>query len=31
VTCPTCIREISKAHDIDIAGDYMDFIEGICS
>ena len=31
VTCPTCIREISKAHNIDIAGDYMDFIEGICS
>jgi glutathione synthase len=31
VTCPTCIREISKAHDIDIAGDYIDFIEGICS
>ena len=30
VTCPTCIREISKAHGIDIAGDYMDFIEGIC-
>jgi glutathione synthase len=30
VTCPTCIREISKAHDIDIAGDYIDFIEGIC-
>jgi len=30
VTCPTCIREIDKAHGLDIAGDYMDFIEGIC-
>ena len=30
VTCPTCIREIDKAHDLDIAGDYMNFIEGIC-
>lgn len=29
VTCPTCIREISKAHDIDIAGDFIDFIESI--
>jgi len=30
VTCPTCIREIDKAHDLDIARDYMDFVEGIC-
>ncbi|MFT7686318.1 MAG: glutathione synthase [Candidatus Azotimanducaceae bacterium] len=27
VTCPTCIREIDKAYDLDIAGDYMNFIE----
>lgn len=27
VTCPTCIREIDKAFDIDIAGDYMRFID----
>ncbi len=27
VTCPTCIREINKAYDLDIAGDYIDFIE----
>lgn len=26
VTCPTCVREINKAYDLDIAGDYMDFI-----
>jgi len=26
VTCPTCIREIDKAYDLDIAGDYIDFI-----
>jgi glutathione synthase len=26
VTCPTCIREINKAYDLDIAGDYLDFI-----
>ncbi|MCB1646068.1 MAG: glutathione synthase [Pseudomonadales bacterium] len=27
VTCPTCIREINKAYDLDIAGDYMNLIE----
>jgi glutathione synthase len=27
VTCPTCIREIDKAYNLDIAGDYMNFIE----
>lgn len=27
VTCPTCIREINKAYDLDIAGDYLEFIE----
>lgn len=27
VTCPTCIREINKAYDLDIAGDYIEFIE----
>ncbi|MBQ74338.1 MAG: glutathione synthase [Gammaproteobacteria bacterium] len=27
VTCPTCIRELDKAFDLDIAGSYMDFIE----
>lgn len=27
VTCPTCIREINKAYDLDIAGDYLDFID----
>jgi glutathione synthase len=27
VTCPTCIRELDKAFDLDIAGDYLDFIE----
>ena len=27
VTCPTCIRELDKAFDLDIAGTYMDFIE----
>ena len=27
VTCPTCIREINKAFDLDIAGDYINFIE----
>jgi glutathione synthase len=26
VTCPTCIREINKAYDLDIAGDYLDFV-----
>lgn len=26
VTCPTCIREIDKAHDLDIAGQLMDSI-----
>ena len=27
VTCPTCIRELNQAFDLDIAGDYMRFIE----
>ena len=27
VTCPTCIRELDSAFDLDIAGDYMQFIE----
>jgi glutathione synthase len=27
VTCPTCIRELDAAFDLDIAGDYMQFIE----
>jgi glutathione synthase len=27
VTCPTCIRELDAAFDLDIAGDYMNFIE----
>lgn len=27
VTCPTCIREIDAAYDLDIATDYMNFIE----
>lgn len=27
VTCPTCIRELDKAFGLDIAGDYMDFVE----
>lgn len=27
VTCPTCIRELNAAFDLDIAGDYMQFIE----
>lgn len=27
VTCPTCIRELDAAFDLDIAMDYMDFIE----
>lgn len=26
VTCPTCIRELDRAYDLDIAGDYLDFI-----
>jgi len=30
VTCPTCIREIDKAFDLDIAGDYMNFIANLC-
>ena len=29
VTCPTCIREINKAYDLDIAGDYIDFIDDL--
>lgn len=31
VTCPTCIREIDKAYDLDIAGDYLGFIEQLVS
>jgi glutathione synthase len=31
VTCPTCIREIDKAYDLDIAGDYLEFIEQLVS
>ncbi|MBV1876467.1 MAG: glutathione synthase [Pseudomonadales bacterium] len=27
VTCPTCIREIDKGFQLDIAGDYINFIE----
>ena len=27
VTCPTCIRELNAAFDLDIAGDYVRFIE----
>lgn len=27
VTCPTCIRELDRDFGLDIAGDYMDFIE----
>ncbi|HIG42205.1 MAG: glutathione synthase [bacterium] len=27
VTCPTCLREIDKAYELDIAGDYITFIE----
>jgi len=26
VTCPTCIRELDRAFDLDIAGDYIDFM-----
>ncbi len=27
VTCPTCIRELDRAYDLDIGGQYMDFAE----
>ena len=27
VTCPTCIRELDAAFNLDIAGDYMDFVQ----
>ncbi len=27
VTCPTCIRELNRAFNLDIAGDYMNYIE----
>ncbi len=27
VTCPTCIRELDKAFNLDIAGDYINFLE----
>ncbi len=26
VTCPTCIRELDRTFDLDIAGEYMDFV-----
>jgi glutathione synthase len=26
VTSPTCVRELDRAHDLDIAGDLMDSI-----
>ena len=26
VTCPTCIRELNQQFDLDIAGDYIDFV-----
>ena len=26
VTCPTCIRELNEQFDLDIAGDYIDFV-----
>jgi glutathione synthase len=26
VTCPTCIRELNEQFDLDIAGDYIDFL-----
>ncbi|MDA0339470.1 MAG: glutathione synthase [Proteobacteria bacterium] len=28
VTCPTCIRELDAEFDLDIAGDFMTYIEG---
>jgi len=31
VTCPTCIREIDAAYDLDIAGDYLTFVEQLVS
>ncbi|MFT7245975.1 MAG: glutathione synthase [Candidatus Azotimanducaceae bacterium] len=31
VTCPTCIREIDAAYELDIAGDYIAFIEQLVS
>jgi len=27
VTCPTCVRELDRAFDLDIAGDYLDFLD----
>jgi glutathione synthase len=27
VTCPTCIRELDKCFGLDIAADYINFIE----
>ncbi len=27
VTCPTCLRELNRAYDLDIAGDYINFID----
>ena len=26
VTCPTCIRELNEQFNLDIAGDYIDFV-----
>ncbi|MCH1557479.1 MAG: glutathione synthase, partial [Pseudomonadales bacterium] len=28
VTCPTCIRELDASEGLDIAGDYLDHLEG---
>jgi glutathione synthase len=28
VTCPTCIRELDTSEGLDIAGDYLDHLEG---
>ena len=28
VTCPTCIRELNEQFNLDIAGDYIDFLAG---
>ena len=29
VTCPTCIRELDRAFDLDIAGQYLDFVDSL--
>lgn len=31
VTCPTCIRELDRDFGLDIAGDYLDFVETLIS